>query len=303
MDGFSRQSHPAEVDWPGNGEMILAAVNEAPESGTPPKGLAQCPSEPLRCGVEKLAGDSPGGDERSRGPGTTEPDAPKLVASVQMVADQFTAVHDGLTVLDHQRRLKPDPGAGGVTLQGVIRFFVHVAEEMGEARLLQIEGSTHGGGAIGISGDVVARAGVGLIEAGEASIRTQFRKANDYGFRMVFEHSPKFQEEVVLHRMAVVVEAQDDVAASGAQKTISGKNRTFDDRILEEPDSREPASQQGEGVVAASIGANEDFIGRWGQGQEFGASNGQVETPVAGRDYDREGHAAKPRMEETRRRP
>src|SRR5260221_9632144 len=127
-----------------------------------------------------------------------------------MVTSDRFAVHRRLSVNYNERRLEPNAIPGGVALQRIIRFLIHMIEEVFKPGQCEINVAPHGGGAIRISGNIATSANL-CLELRNKPTAAQFRKCDHSCLRMRLKNYRELLQKVRAHRMAVVVQTHHDI--------------------------------------------------------------------------------------------
>src|ERR1043166_1549310 len=138
-----------------NGATILDNVAPAIHRHPPPNRLAYCPIKTLRHRKDQFSTNAISDHERQPGPWASQPNAPKFIARMQMMSGQGLAPCGRKIMPNAEGGLEPDAETQRVTLQGIIRFFIHMLEEQRKFGGTAVERSPHRRGAVWIGGNIL----------------------------------------------------------------------------------------------------------------------------------------------------
>ena len=112
--------------------MTETVCNPA-QAGPPPEGFAHNPAQTFTIGVSKLSPHAEKRDRKNIREWAADEYAPELVPGVEMVSPYWITMDLSLVVPNGQAWLKSYHIAKCITLQCIVRFFVHVPEELWKA--------------------------------------------------------------------------------------------------------------------------------------------------------------------------
>ncbi len=206
---------------------------------------------------------------------------------------EWAAIYAGNVVTHHQSWVKPNRGARGVTLQGVIWFFIHMGEEHRKTRLPQVEQPAHGGGAVRVGRNVMAATLVRLVHRSKFPSIPQLREHYDGRLWVFGQHPLEFPQEVPRHWITIIVEAQHNFSSRKAKHSVPGIKVAHRLLVLQNLESRKLAPEHSERVIQATVSTNHHLIRSRPEPHQLRTSSFQVGAPIARRNHDSEGHDPK----------
>jgi hypothetical protein len=174
-------------------------------------------------------------------------------------------------------------------LQCVIRFIIGVLELRRPAGELHVDAAAEGGGSVDVIGGVEIRAEGGRFESFGEFVGALGERGYGY-LRMGAEEVSDSGYEVEVHGVAVVIEADEDVAGGGADQFDAGADGALRGGVLDEFGGGEVLADVIGGAIGAAIGADEEFVGGRGELGDDGKGAPQLRQAVVGGDADGGGY-------------